>query len=829
MAQLRMNITINIQFSANVLLLTIFALFAYSCTKENETTGARIYEGERIPMSIKMGTRNTTVNEDEVIKSVRAIVFNDKNELVYNDVSDASINADDIYTASIRAARGYNNIYIICNETPELTEKLAAITLENEIEKVTFSAIGIVAPPPMYGNVSRAYVESRSDGTNATVTINNVTTTELPIEVNRMVSRISFTAIKNITNEDEDFKVTKLNVKVCRMPVATTIGEGQAYTENVWSDDLTISGTGELDNNGTYTINGNNYTIPDNIDFITIPITYIPEHLLSEPQNASQATYLKIDAQCVLKNGSTQVLNCIYLLNIGQEPPKNHNLTRNNHYRIYATITGMGAMGLYAEIVAMEEHDITINWKPIDGLVIVSDKAADYDAVADTSRNVNIWNDFSVYSGILKAYHSGTGYKDILFKYGSLIAISSPDANTEFTPPTNATILNDVLWYPGSYAPLNITEWADIPYLETDKIPTDNTIVQVAAGKGDPCKLAGLSESQIKTLGIVDNKQWRMATPAENLILKTAAENESNSQGYPSFHWLFSPHNRYRDTNGISQGDRSNGWYWDNNATVFHFSGEEPQNAEIQENMDRQNAYMIRCVRNEMIKSQLEVGIISSPTYQGTETSGNAYFGIISNIPYWTATLVTEGAYVGSTTEFDDFSFVAGETIHTTHGGNTQNIPIYVKRKESASPRSFRVKVEGIGLEGKTVNKILTVSQSGYDLRAKTGLSSMGNIPQEGGSYTTTINLTPTDVTISSGKLYLQITYGGVIRCKSTEVHTEPNKYSYDVTITIPENNSPSIVELIGNIYLEYENNLTVPLGSPTIKQNGTISSNNEN
>ena len=30
------------------------------------------------------------------------------------------------------------------NETPELTEKLAAITLENEIEKVTFSAIGIM-------------------------------------------------------------------------------------------------------------------------------------------------------------------------------------------------------------------------------------------------------------------------------------------------------------------------------------------------------------------------------------------------------------------------------------------------------------------------------------------------------------------------------------------------------------------------------------------------------------------------------------------------------------------------------------------------------------
>ena len=33
---------------------------------------------------------------------------------------------------------------------------------------------------------------------------------------------------------------------------------------------------GELDYNGTYTINGNNYTIPDNIDFITIPTTYFP-------------------------------------------------------------------------------------------------------------------------------------------------------------------------------------------------------------------------------------------------------------------------------------------------------------------------------------------------------------------------------------------------------------------------------------------------------------------------------------------------------------------------------------------------------------------------
>ena len=799
MARLRMNITINIKFSANILLLTMFALFTYSCTKENEVTGARIYEGEKIPMSIKMGTRNDTTDKDEVINSVRAIVFNDKNELVYNDISYASINVDGTYTASIRAARGYNNIYIICNETSELTEKLSAITLENRIEKVTFSAVGIIAPPPMYGNVIRAYVESRSDGKNATVTINNIKMTELPVSVTRMVSSISFTAIKNITNPDEDFKVTKLTVKVCRMPVATPIGEGQAYTEDIWSDDLTIPGTGELNNNGTYTINGDNYTIQDGIDFITTPATYIPEHILSDPQNASYATYLKIDAQCVLKNGSAQVLNCIYLLNIGQNPPKNHNLTRNNHYQIYATITGMGAMGLYAEIVAMEEHDITINWKPIDGLVIVSDKAADYDAVADTSKNVNIWNDVSVYSGILKAYHSETGYKDVLFKYGSLIAVhSGTSAGEGFIAPTNASALNDVLWYPGSYDPLSISGWTDIPYLNTDGIPANNTIDQVKAGVGDPCKLAGLSETQIKAQNIVDNGQWHMATPNENQALIAASDNKNNSYGYPSFHWLLSPHNRYRDAGGVSQGDRSNGGYWTDDASVFEFSG-NPSGASFQSGKDRQSAYMIRCVRNEIPESKIEAGTISSPTYQGTEKGVKAYFGIKSNVPYWTATLVT-GAGAGS---------------------NAENIPVYVKRKESVSPRSFRVKVEGVGLDGQTRSILLTVSQSGYDLRATTGLSSLGNIPQTGGTYTVNIQLTPTDISIPAGELYLQVIYGGVQKCLSTKVDTEPNTYSYSVSVTIPENSSPSSINLTVNILLAKDTGVTVPLGSPSITQNG--------
>ena len=66
---------------------------------------------------------------------------------------------------------------------------------------------------------------------------------------------------------------------------------------------------------------------------------------------------------------------------------------------------------------------------------------------------------------------------------------------------------------------------------------------------------------------------------------------------------------------------------------------------------------MIRCVRNEIPESKMEAGAISSPTYQGTEKGVKAYFGIKSNVPYWTATLVTgEGA---GTAEPTDFSFAS--------------------------------------------------------------------------------------------------------------------------------------------------------------------------
>lgn len=117
-----------------------------------------------------------------------------------------------------------------------------------------------------------------SDGSNAQVTVNNVTTGVLPVGVNRMAARFSFTAIKNIT-EGEDFTVTDLRIRVCRMPAYTTIAE-KIYTDSKWSDQITMEKPCLLDKNGAYDISDNVYTIPEGLDRIEFPDIYIPENLL---------------------------------------------------------------------------------------------------------------------------------------------------------------------------------------------------------------------------------------------------------------------------------------------------------------------------------------------------------------------------------------------------------------------------------------------------------------------------------------------------------------------------------------------------------------------
>lgn len=788
----------------------IVAVLLVSCAKEPAETLPGPYTGERLQMKVRLGDVSAAAN-DATVTTVRAIVFNDKGNLVYNGVQDAVLSGD-IYSASIQAAPGINDFYIVCNETQELGTKLAAVTREADVEAVTFSAAGVHPPLPMFGKVTRAFVSANSDGSDARITVDNVTSDHLSVEVARMVARLSFTAIKNIPAGQTDFAVTALRVRVCRMPATTSIGENKVYTSDAWADDMTVAGEGALDNNGTYTKtttgSGTRYTVPDEVDKIVVPDIYIPEHLLEVPADASKATYLKIDAQCRLKDGTVQTVSSIYLLNLGEAPPQNHNLRRNNHYDIYATITGLGAMGLYAEIVAMEQHDITVNWKPIEGMVIVSDKATDYDFTGNTPRNVNVWNDYTVYSGILKTYHAETGYKDVLFKYGSVIAVANDREGSDgqaFTAPSDASTLNDILWYPAPYGnPYGkITDWSGIPCLTAGDIPTDNS--RVAEGLGDPCKLVGLSETQIRDEGIVDNRQWHMATPEEFAILMAAADNETsagyNDYGYRSFHTLLQPYAPYRDESGqLAAVGGSAGWYWTTTGlSAFGFSGSTAAAVSAQ---NPQRGYTVRCVRNDIPESYMMIERSPTFSYQGNTTTGLP-IRVAANVPFGRGTLITSGPNVGTATEFDDFSFEPGDThVHTVTGAYSQDVPVYVKRKESRTQRTFKVLVEGMGFDGRTVSQIVTVTQNGYNFWGGIADISDEKIPRAGKTYYLTVTLTPTDIAVPDGTLMVEAKYLDNSVGQTAEIATSPDKYVYEnIEITIAPNNTPDVIGIIFRIY----------------------------
>lgn len=816
-----MKMLLKTSFAAIASYLCMLLLLA-SCSFETEVGGGSHYTGRKIALNIQMETQSAS-NPDLEIVRVRAIVFSGEGKLVHNEVSTPSTASDGSCSVKVKAARGINHVYLICNETTELTGKLAAIQAREEIENVTFGAVGITGAPPMYGKVEDANVQARSDGSQATVTVGGVTSAELSVKMKRMVARIGFTAIKNVDiTTSEDFTVTKLSVRICHMPTQTTIGEDRNYTSDQWSDDLLIEQEGLLDDNGTYQIDPTTtpptYTVPTGITPIVLPDTYIPENLLATPSDASRATYLKIEAQCQMKNGNTQVLHGVYLLDIGQGSAQNYSLPRNNNFHIYATITGMGALGIYAEIVAMEEHDITINWKPIDGLVIVSDKSDDFDATTGTSKNVNIWDDYNVYSGILKTYHADNGYNDIVFKYGSLIAVkNNATAGTPFAPPAGAD-MKDILWYPSSFDVATITDWTGVPSLASGDIPADNSVDQVRQALGDPCKLVGLSEVQIRDNGIVDNQQWHMATADQYQILINAQDNDPNTNGYPSFHWLLQPHAYYRGTNGEVAGDPTSGHYWTpSNGKAFNFAGGTPT-ADISE-ADTQNGYAIRCVRNTIPASSIKVVRNISVSYKG----GTGSFEIQSNVPYWTASLITSGPDVGNAIDFDDYSFADGSVVHTTHGSYSQNVYAYIKRKESQNIRTFRIKVEGTGLDGQTVSTIANNSQSGYEFKGTMTFSpTVSPVPQAGGTYTVTVGLTPTDISVPAGKLQLSVVYLNTVQTYSSEVATDPTTYSYSIPLKFNSNSSPDMIGISVVLTLKRAGMVDVIIGRIDLQQKGT-------
>lgn len=103
----------------------------------------------------------------------------------------------------------------------------------------------------------------------------------------------------------------------------------------------------------------------------------------------------------------------------------------------------------------------------------------------------------------------------LYFKFGSVVGIySGHHANAVLPAGVNSDTFDsgDVAFDPTETATYDT--WSDIPYTAGE---IEHTLVNVKAGKGDPCRLVSYTAQQVKDAADVpDNGIWRLPTNAEN-------------------------------------------------------------------------------------------------------------------------------------------------------------------------------------------------------------------------------------------------------------------------------------------------------------------------
>lgn len=702
----------------NILLYTTALVFflLLGCVREAADREARMYTGERLEMSAHFPYSKTLLG-DARIATVRVIVFSSKGELVFNDTVSKTNTVNGV-AFTLKVARGINNFYVICNETAELKSKLAGLDWEGNIENTILQTAGITPPLPMYGKVMRALVTANDDGSNVQVAVDGSISNSLTIYVDRLLAKLNMTVIKNITDANVDFKVDEIRMQVCRMPKYTILKPGQPYTGTQWADNCSYTGVGKLVNNGEYVKIAGFNTIPAGVDSIKFSDIYLPEHLLVAPENEAEATYLLIEMTYRMNKGNTAEMRTTYILPIGQNPPLNHNLTRNHHYDIYATIRGLGTMGIYAEILPFTEYQHPVEWEPFEGYTIVSEKESEF------GKNANIWNDYSQYSGILKIIKNKT-VSPALFRYGSLIALQ--DGTT--AGPFNAA--TDVIWSGNNPVPAN---WDGVSYQSSGNIV--HTLESVRQGKGDPCRLVGLTSEEIGK-GVIDNKLWRMPTAIEMEWLNTARNTIVKPDGFYSFLSLLTPKTGYRTEAGDMSPAATEGRYWSSTeANSFIFS--TANNTKLSSTVDNpKQAYGVRCIRVDEYRHGSRFSISSVDLDWQGRTDVKA--GIADNflVPYWKLTPVP----------------AAGISYSVTQGGSDVTAAVFsvTQLPNPYVARTFNAKVVGYGLDGVVHEYDIEITQQSLKHDIILSLQSPNlsfengflRIPKEGATLKIKMSITP--------------------------------------------------------------------------------------
>ena len=345
-----------------------------------------------------------------------------------------------------------------------------------------------------------------------------------------------------------------------------------------------------------------------------------------------------------------------------------------------------------------------------------------------------------------------------------------------------------------------IGNWDDVPYItDASNIPSGNTLELVAQGKGDPCRLAALSPHQIGAEGKVDNQQWHMANSTEYAILMKAANGaeSKNDNGYRSFHELLIPNVKYRNESGVLVSSHNY------NAAALGAAAPGQGNT-------------ARRVRNSIPEARITINPPTSVEYKGAAVNGLPFY-IDSNVPYWKMELIQSGAHVGTSMNFEDFSFtpLAAGVMHEIEGSYTQTPKAYIARRASRNEsRTFGVKFTSMHFTGEENTYYFTIKQNGYSISGKLSINNLednNRIKKEGGKYTIHIELTPDDVPMPVGaELKVRYTYLGTSRGEESTIATTINaiQREYDVVLNILPNDTPDVIGLVFHVYMNEKDGL---------------------
>ena len=801
-----------------LLFITTVIVLLTSCVKERFGFDG---DEQNVELTLQLDTRGVSgTADDNTINKIRFIVVGSNGDIKFNNL--VTYKSTGIYKIEAPTGNG-NTFYVICNETTELASALTALTDGEDLEKMQTTLRTIAPPLIMFGCVNNVTVVAGADNEN-TVSYtdengNGVTGAYvLPISLKRLASKISLTFIRNSSDNFNNITISDFTIKVISVPTRSYLRENNPYDIKVTDGSTTItkSAVGSLatDNTATFSTLAQEFTY-GNGDKVTFDSFYIPEYIIAQANqgNRDYETAILVSAKCT--SSDDQVIQGNWRINLMD----GGNIYRNTHYKIAATISGFGAIGIYADIVPVTQWDIPINWKPVDGLVIVGDRVEDYNATGKM-KNINVWNDYDVYWGLLKVYHEATGYTDILFKYGSVVGTKAIEGagGISYTPPVEGN-WGDITWIPSSFdlSSFYSAPWASLPYTSdtSGEIAHDQTTV--SAGKGDPCRLVGLSAEQIRD-GIVDNGVWHMATPDE---LQRLVDNYDGALrapyvGFPTYHSMIIPATPTRDQNGELNSPAGTGQYWSSAyAKAFTFDDSKPNNippmeGKVLTESNLHYGFTVRCVRNKIPETTLAVTKPANTTYQGDITDGKS-FSISTNMPYWTAELTKVTGYLTPDNEAQnkmDFSFEPGANSNVTkvEGSGNKSLKVYIKRKEipTGNRRYFYITVKGMGYDGRLMVHEIVAEQTAYQWNVLGVLTPSpltlpyGRLPMAETEYTVIMNITPTDIEIpadANWKIYTDIEFGSNnVIAHSTAVQITPGKYDgYIVTVKIPANTTPDV------------------------------------